>query len=503
METILNALFSLNTLGLIQWFILFTIVSLLTIDSALCKDNPLLSAALAYYIQVTLVVVRVLYVLCLSFLFFIELVGPDAFIHYTDCFTNDFGLDTNSSSLSEYHFNSSFSIESHFTNFLDLLPTAYADMSTEPTLHRSFDTFIHDPTPGGVLITNYIKHIHSQNVLNIPLFLTDHGINHTTKLVDMINGLALITSTTQYTGDAVLLSFLTNNYSPTYNTNMHINSSVIEPLVLYDLPVSNTKMVIDGLNSGVYGFMSRTTPDSYLGSALAYSARLSNHMAMFKDPLHNNATRVHLWANNYNGAAGMKWAHLVDMPNLPLTWSRLHPTLILSKGGLSLMTCFAQFPIRILEQCMYTHYMPTLHPTGSIITFFNQKLNVNDFNLPKGYPDLYQAVDITRTIVYVQEDSQVKLANALGLTTTPIRANMNWHLPMKLTVNGNSFMGYVQEVGEPIRTIQVPLQMKPVDKYPEVILLGRTLNDLVPGKVYAIDPVTLKDVSIFDTAKEM
>lgn len=180
-----------------------------------------------------------------------------------------------------------------------IIPTALAEE------HSSFDTFMHDTTPGGVLISGVIKHIHSQNRMGIDLFLTPHGINHTTKLVTMLNALASNLDN-KFSGDAVLLDFLSKSYQYPYNFNVDLTSSEIKPLISYDIPLTNRMMMIDGMNSGVYYFASQTTSDIYLGSALAFRIRLKTHMDCFSGVNTSHKTYLHDWVNTNVGLPNMK-----------------------------------------------------------------------------------------------------------------------------------------------------------------------------------------------------
>ena len=56
-----------------------------------------------------------------------------------------------------------------------------------PKIHSSFYTILNDKSRGGVLLSNVIYHIHDQNKLNLPLFLTSKGIKASHDLINMIN----------------------------------------------------------------------------------------------------------------------------------------------------------------------------------------------------------------------------------------------------------------------------------------------------------------------------
>lgn len=56
-----------------------------------------------------------------------------------------------------------------------------------PNIHSSFHTILNDKSKGGVLLSNVIYHIHNENKLKLPLFLTSKGIKASHDLINMIN----------------------------------------------------------------------------------------------------------------------------------------------------------------------------------------------------------------------------------------------------------------------------------------------------------------------------
>lgn len=58
-------------------------------------------------------------------------------------------------------------------------------------IHFSFSTILNDKTKGGLLLSKVIHHVHNQNKLNLPLFLTSKGIKALAPpqhdLINMIN----------------------------------------------------------------------------------------------------------------------------------------------------------------------------------------------------------------------------------------------------------------------------------------------------------------------------
>jgi hypothetical protein len=448
---------------------------------------------------------------CIYILFQISVVSVDNEIFQDNfyCSLNVFGVDELPSKLAGCYTMSehiTYLIHNLVSTVVDaVIPTVHAESFSPNEIDWSFNPIVSDTTPGGILINNYIAHIHNQNMPGVKLFITNHGLNHSKLLINMLNELYSVytpcyTHISKFTGDRVLLDFLQTHYNPTYNFNIH-NSSVLKPIMAYDLPVSRRLLKIDGMNSGVYAFSSKISDDMYIGSALSFRSRLSSHMASFSGL--EEPTLLHKWANKNGGINVLNWSPIVDMPNMMLQWSKEHPTLVLSKGGYNTLTAFAQFPTRIMEQSMYSYYSPTLHQGNGIITFFNVKLNPVDFTKPVDFKSIYQAVDLDRSTVLAQESSMNKLANVIGLTEISVRNNINWHLPTKFLVDDVKTDGYLQELGVPIRTIPISSQLKPKQKWPTLQLIGRSLYDLIPGKIHVVDAKTLEDVYTFDSEKDL
>lgn len=70
-------------------------------------------------------------------------------------------------------------------------------------------------------------------------------------------------------------------------------------------------------------------------------------------------------------------------------------------------------------------------------------------------------------------------------------------------VNGISVYGFLRETGVPIRTNALLGQQSPKEKYAVISLSGRTLYDLIPGKIYAINVITKEDFRIYNNQREL
>lgn len=108
-----------------------------------------------------------------------------------------------------------------------------------------------------MLLSNVIYHIHNENNLNLPLFLTSKGIKALAPpqhdLISMIN-LLPDNNNSGFKGDNLLLEFLNKNFNKLFRFNMQLSLKTIKPYIMYDLPLESQK-VIDGDCSGIYCFV--------------------------------------------------------------------------------------------------------------------------------------------------------------------------------------------------------------------------------------------------------
>jgi hypothetical protein len=68
---------------------------------------------------------------------------------------------------------------------------------------------------------------------------------------------------------------------------------------------------------------------------------------------------------------------------------------------------------------------------------------------------------------------------------------------------GKNSIIYLKEKGVQFRTEQLNSQLKPKDKYPLIELNDRSLYDLIPGKIYAINMETLDFFGSYNNQREL
>lgn len=128
------------------------------------------------------------------------------------------------------------------------------------------------------------------------------------------------------------------------------------------------------------------------------------------------------------------------------------------------------------------------------------------------------------TKLLTSSNSLNSLADRLGLSVGTIRNNLNWEKGIKITDNesGKKTTVYLTEKGASIRTKALTSQLAPSppkkgggshgppkgglapkDLYPKVELINRTLYDLIPGRIHAIDINTLKDFGNYASQREL
>jgi hypothetical protein len=81
---------------------------------------------------------------------------------------------------------------------------------------------------------------------------------------------------------------------------------------------------------------------------------------------------------------------------------------------------------------------------------------------------------------------------------------MNWYKGVNITNDqGENLVIYLKEKGVSFRFEQLNSQLKPKDKYSLVELKDRSLYDLIPGKIYAINMETLEVFGIYKNQREL
>lgn len=353
-------------------------------------------------------------------------------------------------------------------------------------------------------MSKIIYHIIDQNKLNLPLFLTSKGIKASHNLISMIN-LLPENNSSEFKGDNLLFEFLSKNYNKLFRYNMQISLKTIKPNIMYNLPVGYQK-IIDGDCSGIYCFVHIDTGYYGIGSALSCRNRLNDHMNSFYDNRLRN--HLHTWVMKNGGILSIKWAPIITFDNIVQEWYNINYAFPLSKGGAKLLQGFGQYIPRLLEQCMYTNYKPYLNINNEQlkdIIFFNFAFESNEMLLSLDQVHIYQAwADKKATQLIAESDSYNSLADQLNMSVGTIRNNMNWYKGVNVMndQSKNSII-YLKEKGINFRTEQLSSQMKPKDKYPSASLKDRSLHDLIPGIIYAINIETLDVFGTYNNQREL
>lgn len=255
---------------------MIVIAFLLVVLVSLSQDNPLFGLMFVRYIQYTLIVARVIYVVLVLSMGYIGFVGVDEWLHYYSCFGIDFGTDVLSLNLASYNLD----LEFYIGKALELmLPTAYAEEIDPINLDPSFNSILADTSPGGLLVTKFLEHIVMQNKLGFNIFLSPVGIKESHKLIDMINHLPLDNSS-NFAGDNALYDYIINTYKYEYMYNMELSLTAIKPTISYTLPLYKQMTTIPSLNSGIYAFVHESGACG-VGSAYYLRPRLATHMSCF------------------------------------------------------------------------------------------------------------------------------------------------------------------------------------------------------------------------------
>ena len=135
--------------------------------------------------------------------------------------------------------------------------------------------------------------------------------------------------------------------------------------------------------------------------------------------------------------------------------------------------------------------------------FFNFNFDASDMTQSLESLHIYQALDNTKAIVLAEASSYNELAKSIGISNVSVRNNMNWYLGTEFTIDGETVHGYIREVGIDWRTTPVHGQLGPKSKYSILELSGRTLYDLIPGKLYVININTLTDYGIYNNERDL
>lgn len=108
------------------------------------------------------------------------------------------------------------------------------------------------------------------------------------------------------------------------------------------------------------------------------------------------------------------------------------------------------------------------------------------------------------TILLAESNSYNSLADQLKISVGTVRNNMNWYKGLTITNDkGENTFIYLKEKGVPFRDEQINSQLKPKDKYSLIELKDKSLYDLKPGKIYAINTVNLEIYGIYKNQREL
>lgn len=383
-----------------------------------------------------------------------------------------------------------------------ILPTAYAeegDMDLT-TVHASFASVQGNNTPGGTLIKQVLSNLVKQLGNDLPIYLTPKGVEAATTLTNMLNTLL---ESDKFKSDAKLFPYLSDNVTCTYKVHFDITSPMIKAYDNFTLPLK-TQQVPNVDDSGVYGFFFNSGNEVTkvgLGSSISCRARLIDHMASFND--HRTQQYMHSFVMANGGLNNLTWSPLITSPNLVHNWNISNISSDMSLGASKVLRGFAQFPLRVLEQGMMDKYSPALNPSTGDVIYFNFSYLGEDFGLPLSSSKQYLAFDSTMTKVLAQSDSYNSLGKLIGLSNVSVRNNMNWHLGVDMVIDGKEVSGYLREPDVPLRSVPIHQQVHPKGKLPSVELSGRTLYDLVPGKLHAISTDTLSDFGLYDNERHL
>lgn len=372
-------------------------------------------------------------------------------------------------------------------------------------IHSSFHTILNDKSKGGVLLSNVIYHIHNENKLKLPLFLTSKGIKASHELINMIN-LLPDDDNSEFKGDNLLFKFLNNNYNKLFRFNMQLSLKIIKPNIMYDLPLGSQK-VIDGDCSGIYCFVHKETGKYGIGSAISLRNRLNDHMNSF----YGNRLRSHLhdWVMTNGDLSSIKWAPVITYDNIVQEWYSINYAFPLSQGGAKILQGFGQYVSRVLEQCIYTNYKPFFNIKDAQklkdIIFFNFSFQANELFLSLDQTHVYQAwSDKEATILLAESNSYNSLADQLEMSVGSVRNNMNWHKGVTISKGKEEkSVIYLKEKGVPFRYEQINSQLKPKDKYSLIELKNKSLYDLKPGEVYAINTENFEVFGVYKNQREL
>lgn len=339
--------------------------------------------------------------------------------------------------------------------------------------------------------------------MKIPLFLTPLGIKASHDLIKMIN-LLPEDKKSKFRGDNLLLDFFNLHSKPIMRYNMKSSLTRIIPIKSYNIPLLYQK-VEDADCSGIYVFVHKTG-NIGLGSALSCRDRLQDHMNSFYGNRPN--TFLHRWILDNGGINSVKWAPIITYDNVMQEWYNYNFDSALSLGGTKILQGFGQYTVRLLEQSMYTQFKPflSMYNEERHIIFFNFSFKDVDMKLDLNHLHTYQAwSNKERTNLIAESNSLNSLADMLDLSVGTVKNNMNWSKGLQILdkVTDKKTTIFLGEKGVPIRIKTIYSQLYPKILYPKVELINRTLYDLIPGRIHAIDVNTKEDFGNYANQREL
>lgn len=102
-----------------------------------------------------------------------------------------------------------------------------------------------------------------------------------------------------------------------------------------------------------------------------------------------------------------------------------HPTDELSAGGSKILRGFTQYPARLLEQCIHSHYRPLLNPTDQHIIYFNFTFSPSDMDIGLQELSRFQALGSDKLTVLAESSSFSELGKYVGISNVTARNNMD------------------------------------------------------------------------------
>lgn len=299
-------------------------------------------------------------------------------------------------------------------------------------------------TRGGLLLQNLLTNLASKELLGIPLFLSPLGVAASQQLVDMLN-LLPIDNSSSFIADNRLFEFLQSSVGYDYTYNLELNLNKLIPIKSYNLPLKN-QHVINGTDAGVYAFVHQETGYVGLGSATSCRYRLESHIRSFIGK--RDTTFLHDWVKNNGGLTSIRWAPIITLPNLEILWMKSNSSDELSAGSAKLLRAITQYPTRVLEQCLNSHYKPYLNSgNNSQIIFYNFAFSPSDMDVTSRTLDRYQALASDKATILAEAGSYNELAKYIGLSNVSVRNNMNWAKGTHFTFEGNLVEGYLRKFG--------------------------------------------------------